>query len=297
MKATLEELLAFVTVVDSGSMTAAADQLQQTVSAVSRALGRLEEKLETTLMRRTTRRLELTEEGVFFLERARAVLHAMDEAEQEMSARRQMPAGRLRIDAAAPFMLHVIVPIVAGFREAFPGIELELATSDHVIDLLEHRTDVAIRVGPLRDSTLHARPLGASRLRILASPGYLAAQGTPQVPDDLRSHTLLGFTQPDSLNRWPIRQEHADEWHVRPSIAASSGETIRQLAIAGQGIACLSEWMSREDVTRGILVPVLPEHTVDVRQPVHAVYYRNTQLASRITHFLDYVSERLRGKL
>ena len=171
MKTTLDELLAFRTVVDSGSITAAAEQLGQTVSGISRALGRLEEKLDTTLLNRTTRRLVLTEEGSNFLQRARAILASVDEAEEQMARRRQQPSGRLRVNAAMPYMLHVIVPLVPAFRQQFPQIELELNTNDLVIDLLEQDTDVAIRIGELRDSTLHARPLGSNhRMRVLASP-------------------------------------------------------------------------------------------------------------------------------
>ena len=113
MKTTLDELQAFVSVVDSGSISAAAEQLTQTASGVSRALSRLEEKLDVTLLRRTTRRLELTEEGQTFLAQARKILDAVESAEEQMKVRRQKPAGRLRVNAAAPFMLHVVVPLVA----------------------------------------------------------------------------------------------------------------------------------------------------------------------------------------
>lgn len=150
MKTTLEELLAFRTVVDTGSVTAAAEQLGQTVSGVSRALRRLEEKLETTLLSRTTRRLALTDEGTAFLAHARGILAAVDEAEELIALRRQQPAGRLRVNAAMPFMLHVIAPLVADFRAQYPQIELELNTSDRIIDLLEEDTDVAIRIGAAR---------------------------------------------------------------------------------------------------------------------------------------------------
>lgn len=295
MKTTLDELLALTRVVDTGSITAAAEQLGQTTSGVSRALSRLEEKLEVTLLRRTTRRLELTEEGVAFVAQARSILASVEEAEEQMALRRQQPAGRLRVNAASPFMLHVIVPLVAGFRARYPQIELELNTSDQIIDLLEQRTDVAIRIGPLRDSTLHARPLGANRLRVLASPDYLARRGTPATVEALAGHELLGFTQPDSLNQWPLRTAQGDNWAITPSLRASSGETLRQLALAGGGIVCLADFMTAEDRAAGRLVPVLEAHTVEVRQPVHAVYYRNTALASRIGCFLDYVGERMLG--
>lgn len=293
MKTTLEELQAFAAVVDGGSITAAADHLGQTVSGISRALGRLENKLDTTLLRRTTRRTALTEEGQAFLQRTRAILASIEDAEEHMAARRRQPAGRLRVNAATPFMLHAVVPLVLAFRSAYPQIALELDTDELNIDLLERRTDVAIRIGHLRDSTLHARPLCTSRIRVLASPAYLRAQGRPRAVQDLERHTLLGFTQPESLNRWPLRGAHGDEWPINPAITASSGETLRQLALQGAGIVCLSDFMTVADRERGDLVQVLARDTADVRQPVSAVYYRNTQLAARIACFLDFLQERL----
>ncbi len=293
MKTTLEELQAFAAVVDGGSITAAADHLGQTVSGISRALGRLEKKLDTTLLRRTTRRTALTEEGQAFLQRTRAILASIEDAEEHMAARRRQPAGRLRVNAATPFMLHAVVPLVPAFRSAYPQIALELDTDELNIDLLERRTDVAIRIGHLRDSTLHARPLCTSRIRVLASPAYLRAQGRPRAVQDLERHTLLGFTQPESLNRWPLRGAHGDEWPINPAITASSGETLRQLALQGAGIVCLSDFMTAADRERGDLVQVLARDTADVRQPVSAVYYRNTQLAARIACFLDFLQERL----
>jgi DNA-binding transcriptional LysR family regulator len=293
MKTTLEELQAFVAVVDAGSITAAAAQLGQTVSGISRALGRLEKKLDSTLLRRTTRRIELTEEGREFLAHTRAILASIDAAEEQMASRRGAPAGRLRVNAATPFMLHSIVPLVPDFRRAYPQITLELDTDELNIDLLERRTDVAIRIGALRDSTLHARPLGLSRIRVLASPAYLAEHGRPKTVAGLGSHALLGFTQPESLNRWPLRHAQGDEWPIVPTLTASSGETLRQLALQGAGIACLSDFMTAGDRQRGDLVQVLARETVEVRQPINAVYYRNTQLASRIVCFLDFVAGRL----
>lgn len=293
MKITLDELLAFTTVVDTGSITAAAESLDQTVSGVSRALSRLEEKLGTTLMRRTTRRLELTEEGEAMLARARAILGSVEDAEEQMALRHQQPAGRLRVNAASPFMLHVVVPLVGDFRRRYPQIELELNTNDQIIDLLEQRTDIAIRIGQLADSTLHARPLPSSRLRVLASPAYLQAHGTPVSVAELSAHTLLGFAPTATLNRWPLRDSHGNELDIAPHLHASSGETLRQLALAGDGIVCLSDFMTRRDRHTGQLVQLFERETLDVRQPINAVYYRNTQLASRIACFLDFVVERL----
>lgn len=293
MKATLDELQALVAVVDSGSITAAAQRLDLTVSGLSRALGRLEQKLDTTLVRRTTRRIELTEEGKVFIARARSILGALDAAEEEMTVRRQQPAGRLRVNAATPFMLHAVVPLVPEFRLAYPRIELELDTDELNIDLLERRTDVAIRIGALRDSSLHARPLCSSRLRLLASPDYLAEHGQPKNVAALAAHSLLGFTQPEALNRWPLRGVEADGLPITPTLRASNGETLRRLALEGAGIACLSDFMTATDRAEGALVQVLARETLDVRQPIHAVYYRNTQLAGRIRCFLDFLQQRM----
>lgn len=293
MKTTLDELQAFVAVVDTGSITAASELLGLTISATSRTLGRLEEKLQTTLLRRTTRRLELTEEGTTFLQHARAILASVDEAEEQMAARRMRPVGRLRVDAATPFMLHVLVPLLDGFNARFPDVQLELNSNEGIVDLIEKRTDVAFRIGTLKDSTLHARPMGTSRLRVLASPAYLKRHGTPSDPAQLAQHSLLGFTQPETLNDWPLRDAAGNTLHIQPTIASSSGETLRQMALANLGIVCLSDFMTREDRRSGKLVTVLTKQTLDVRQPINAVYYRNTALASRITCFVDHVIQAL----
>ncbi|HKT94143.1 MAG TPA: LysR family transcriptional regulator [Paraburkholderia sp.] len=306
MKTSTDELLVFVTVIDAGSITAAAEKLEQTVSGVSRALTRLEKQLGVALILRTTRRLQLTEEGELFLDRARAILAAMADAEEAVTRHRERPSGRLRVDAATPFMLHCIVPHVAAFALAYPEIELELTNNERIVDLLEQRVDIAIRIGTLQDSTLHARALGTSRLRIVASPGYLAAHGTPRSVAALREHRLIGFTAPAHLNGWPLRvaggneagtatkaQETAPGYTIAPALLASSGETIRQLALAGSGIACLSDFLTVADREAGRLVTVLDDALIESRQPIHAVYYRSAALAARVQCFLAFIGGRL----
>lgn len=292
MQSTLEELLAFRAVVDTGSITAAAQQLGQTTSGISRSLSRLEGKLATTLLRRTTRKLALTEEGVRFLAQARAVLEALDAAEDDLAVRRQTPAGPLRVNAASPFMLHVVVPLVSAFHARYPLITLELNTDELHIDLLEKRTDIAIRIGALRDSTLHARLLCHSPLRVLASPAYLRSHARIRSVADLAQHQRIGNSQLPGLNQWPLRLPDGHEgWDAAPQLTASSGETMRQLALAGQGVVCLADFMTVRDRARGDLVQLLPRETLPQRQAIHAVYYRNTALAARITAFLDFLAE------
>ncbi|KQQ64948.1 LysR family transcriptional regulator [Pseudomonas sp. Leaf127] len=293
MKTRSDQLQVFVTVIECGSISAAAEQLGLTPSAVSRTLTRLEARLQTTLLNRTTRRMDLTEEGRSFLERARDILERMHDLEEHLTQSRQTPAGRLRVNAASPFMLHSVVPHIGEFRRLYPDIQLELTSNDWFIDLLEHSTDIAIRIGELSDSTLHARSLGCSALNIVASPDYLQRCGTPASVEDLAGHTLLGFTQVETLNQWPLRHAGGDRLPIRPTIAASSGDTLRHLALAGEGIACLSHFMTHEDLREGRLVTVLEAANSGYRQPIHAVYYRNSKLALRIECFLDFMQDKL----
>ena len=294
MKARSDELQVFVSVIESGSISAAAEKMGQTPSGISRTLSRLEAKLETTLINRTTRRMDLTEEGRFFLERARYILEQMENLEEHLSSSRQTPAGRLRVNAASPFMLHSVVPHVAEFRRLYPDIQLELNSDDWFIDLLEQSTDIAIRLGPLPDSTLHARFLGSCTLNIVASPAYLQRHGTPATVEELADHTLLGFTQVEVLNHWPLRHAEGDRLVIKPALSASSGDTLRHLALAGEGIACLSDFMTHEDIRNGQLVSLLRDANSGYRQPINAVYYRNSQLALRIQCFLDFMQEKLK---
>ncbi|HEY3599421.1 MAG TPA: LysR family transcriptional regulator [Paraburkholderia sp.] len=294
MKTSTDELLVFVTVVDSGSITAAAEKLQQTVSGVSRALTRLERKLDTALVRRTTRRLQLTEEGELYLARARAILDAMEEAEQSVARRRERPSGRLRVDAASPFMLHCIAPHMKAFSALYPEIRLELTSNERVVDLLEQKVDIAIRIGALQDSTMHARALGSSRLRVVASPAYLAEHGAPRSVEALSEHRLIGFTAPEHLNRWPLPDGKRESLKIEPGIAASSGETIRRLVIDGWGIACLADFLIADDLREGRLVPVLEAVLLDQRQPINAVFYQSASLVGRVQCFLEFIQGRVR---
>lgn len=290
MKTTVEEHQAFVAVVDTGTITAAAERLGRTVSGVSRALKRLEDKLGARLLRRTTRRIALTDEGLLFLDQSRRVLEALDAAEHTITQHRGAPAGRLAINAAPVFMQYVIVPLIGAFRERYPGIELRLDTHDRIIDLLEHRADVAFRIGPLADSTLHSRALGHTTLRLVASPGYLATHGMPAGAADLDRHVRLGFDAMTHLNRWPIASQTGEDLSIEPTISASSASTLLELALAGQGIACMADYTTRGHRTRGELVEVLPEARLDRRQALHAVYYRDTAPGARVGLFLDFIA-------
>lgn len=293
---TLNELEVFVSVVDTGSLTGAAQQLDQTVSTVSRLLGKLEEKLGTTLLRRTTRRLDLTDEGCSFLTDARAIIAGAMTAQERLSLRRGQPSGPLRVDASTPFALHVLAPLVDGYRRQYPLVELTLCSNEGYVDLIERRIDVAIRSGKLKDSSLHSRLLCRYALRIVASPGYLQTHGLPQSVEDLGQHRLLGFSEPESLNLWPVRQGNGTPLHIHPDLASDSGEVLRQLALNGQGLACLGDFHTHRDRACGDLVEVLAHENTGTTPPLHAVYYRNTAESARISSFVDYLVSALAGE-
>jgi len=294
MKIELEELTVFLAIVDSGSMTAAAERLGQPVSTVSRLLGRLEEKLATPLLRRTTRRLDLTDEGTAFVDDARGILRAVQAAEDRIVERRGQLSGQLRIDAATPFMLHALVPLIPEYRARHPNVTLTLSSNEGFIDLLERRVDLAVRIGELKDSTLHSRLLGHARLRLVASPAYLKRRGTPQSAAELMDHELLGFSEPDSLNVWPLLDGDGKRVRIEPTLKSSSGETLCQLAVQGMGISNFSDFHTWSDLEAGRLVQVLPELTIPASRPIHAVYYQHSAVSAKIASMVDYLAEALR---
>lgn len=293
----VDALITFAAVIDAGSFSAAAERLGQTPSGVSRTISRLESQLGMSLITRTTRRLDLTEEGEWLLARARKVLSDLQDTEEQLAARLSQPSGLVRVNAATPVLDHLIAPLAADFLDAYPLVRLELTSGETVIDLIEERADLAIRIGPLADSTLNARRLGTSRLRLLASPAYLARYGSPGTIDQLSEHRLLGFTTPASLNIWPLPQASGDGLPVQPVIAASSGETLRHLALANAGIVCLADFLTRDDVASGRLAPLLEAVTLPWTQPVWAVFYKQGALAPRVAALVNFLAQRLAGEI
>ncbi len=292
MKTRSDDLQLLLAVVDSGGFSAAAIELDIQVAKVSRAVARIESQLNMTLLNRTTRHIELTEEGRVYVAQVRSALQQLESAEEDLTQHHgSKPKGRLRVDSANPFVLHQLVPLVTGFQQEYPDIQLELTSSDSIIDLLEKRTDVAIRIGRLGDSSLHARYLGDSKLRLVASPDYLQCYGVPQTPAELAKHRLLGFIASRHLNRWPL----PDKPEITPHLSASNGEILRQLTLAGHGIACFSNFMIHQDLTKGTLVEILADYLIDQpeREQVHAVYYRSSALSKRILAFIDFIHDRL----
>ncbi|WP_200553302.1 DNA-binding transcriptional regulator YafC [Kosakonia sp. LAM2021] len=293
MKTTSEELAIFVAVVESGSFSRAAERLGQANSAISRAVKKLENKLGVNLLNRTTRQLSLTEEGERYFRRVQSVLQEMAAAETEVMETKSTPRGTLRIDAATPVVLHFLMPLIKPFRERYPEINLSLVSSETFINLIERKVDVAIRVGKLTDSSLRARPLFKSYRKIIASPDYIARHGKPETVEELRNHVLLGFTEPVSLNTWPIASADGQLFEATPDISSNSGETLKHLCLSGNGIASLSDYMIDKELASGELVDLLAHQRLPVEMPFSAVYYSDRAVSTRIRAFIDFISEHL----
>nr|EIE6683003.1 LysR family transcriptional regulator [Escherichia coli] len=284
----------FVSVVESGSFSRAAEQLGQANSAVSRAVKKLEMKLGVSLLNRTTRQLSLTEEGERYFRRVQSILQEMASAESEIMETRNTPRGLLRIDAATPVVLHFLMPLIKPFRERYPEVTLSLVSSETIINLIERKVDVAIRAGTLTDSSLRARPLFNSYRKIIASPDYISRYGKPETIDDLKQHVCLGFTEPASLNTWPIACSDGQLHEVKYGLSSNSGETLKQLCLSGNGIACLSDYMIDKEIARGELVELMADKVLPVAMPFSAVYYSDRAVSTRIRAFIDFLSEHVK---
>ena len=290
------EMEAFVQVVDRGSFSAGARVLGMTPSAISKLVARLEARLATQLVHRSTRKLQLTPEGQNFYERSVRVLADMDEAER-CAAAGAAPRGRVRINASYSFGHHVLLPLVPDFLELHPQVTLDVVLTDRVVDLMDERTDVAIRWGPLPASELVGRHLFDTGQAIVASPAYLARYGTPRTPQELEAHNRIGFTYRRRAPDWPLRVDGRQvDLPVAGSVRAGDGETLRRMVLDGIGLGRLSLYHVQADIEAGRLVPVLEEFNPGDLTPVHAVYLgKPGRLPARVRALLEFLSARVAG--
>ena len=290
------EMEVFVRIVDLGGFSAAARTLNMTPSAVSKLVARLESRLGTRLINRSTRKLQLTAEGAAFHERGLRILEDMAAAEREAATGAE-PQGRLRINSNVPFGLHYLLPLLPGFLADFPKIKVDVALTDRVVDLIEERADVAVRTGPLRESRLVARKLGDSRMIVAASPDYLRRHGEPRTPADLDGHNQLGFCFTRYIEGWPFTDGEGGSTphNLTGNALVSDGEALRQLALAGLGLVRLSSFHITPDIKAGRLVPVLEKYNPGDIETMYAVYVgQGGHLPARVRALLDHLSRNVR---
>ncbi len=285
----LASMAAFVTAADAGSFAAAAARLGQSPQMVAKHVLFLEDRLGSRLLNRTTRRQSLTEVGRTYYERCKIVLAEADAADALAQERRAVPRGRLRISAPVTFGAHGLMPLITRYLRDHPEVEIDLALTDRLVDLVEEGHEVAFRVGPLADSGLIARALSPYRLAACASPAYLRARGTPATPDDLAGHECLGYAY------WPRPAE--SEWYfdrngirhavrVRSRLQVNDSRALMAAAIDGYGIVMGPEDVLGDALTAGQLVRILTDHAAPSR-PMHLLYVGDRRQTPKLRNFID----------
>lgn len=288
-----DEMAAFVRVVEKGSFAEAAKDMALTPSAISKTISRLEERIGTRLLTRTTRRLALTDEGRTYLQRCRDILAAIEAADAEASLSGTRPRGLIRISAGTVVGRLQLAHLLPAFHAAYPDITVDLRISEHLVDIVAENIDIALRAGNQPDSSLVARKLVDAHRVICASPAYLAAHGTPTRPADLLNHNCIATTNVRHLSFWPFRTvEGPTRIHVSGDTLTDNADVLLDLALAGQGIIRMLDIGVARAVQRGDLVPLLTDAHADDPVPIWALMPPSRNRLPRVRAFVDFLAER-----
>ncbi|MGG7564620.1 LysR substrate-binding domain-containing protein [Rhodovulum sp. DZ06] len=292
----LNEMQAFVNVVDQGGFTDAARKLGVSKSAISKHVAALEDRLGARLLNRTTRRVSPTEIGLAFYDRAIRVLSEAEDAEAMVTAMQEAPRGELRVSAPVSLGLSRIAPAVPDFLLEYPDISLHMVLDDRFVELVAEGFDMAIRVGDLPDSSLRARRLGDVRTHLAASPDYIARRGMPTSLQDLASHELLHYSNLSSGNFWRLLGPNGNERQIRATgrLTVNNGDALLQAAKGGLGIGMFPDFILGDALETGALVAVLPE-ACPPPLGIHAVYPPGRFPQPKLRAFIDHLAEAFRG--
>lgn len=289
----LNAVTAFVAVVEHRSFRAAARSLGVPKSTVSRRVALLEEQLGVQLLQRTTRTVSLTDVGDAFHQRCSQALGTISDAAREVRQSEASPKGVLRVTAPITFAEHFLGDIVTEFLSENPDVRVTLDLTDRYVDLVAEGYDVALRAGPLADSTLKARLLGSNPLVMVASPKYLSRYGAPKTPADLLEHDCILYSNTERGAKWPLLvKRKVTPCPVRARVAVNSFMLARDLAAAGLGIARMPGGFSAALEAEGTLKRVLTEFEVPP-SPLHAVFPPGPHLAPRVRAFVDLLASKL----
>ena len=289
----LEDMQAFVRVVEAGSISHAADQLGVAKSAVSRRLGELEARLGTTLLKRTTRRSSLTDAGKRYYERSLRIIDDVAELNALVASNDDALAGTLRIAVPLSFGLSHLSPAIDMFARNHPDLGIHIDFSDRQIDLVQEGIDLAFRIADLKDSSLKARKITTIRMMLCASPDYLKQHEIPQTHDDLLKHKVLHYASSGAVSPWRLVDPQGKEHSLNPdaSIIANNGDFLRDMGIAGHGIFITPTFISWEAVARGDLVQVLPGYRIPSFS-AYAVYPQTRYLQQRARLLIEFLANR-----
>lgn len=292
----MAEMEAFVRVVEAGGFTDAARKLGLSKSAVSKHVSALEARLGARLLNRTTRRVSPTEIGLAYYDRAARVLSEAADADAMAASMQGAPRGELRVSAPQSFGLLHLAPAVAEFLKAYPEVAARVSLDDRFVELVAEGFDLAVRIGALPDSTLMARKLSETDLRLVASPDYLRARGAPLRIEDLAEHDLLHYAHLSSGAVWRLRGPNGEERQVRPQgrLTVNNGDALLQAAAAGLGIVLSPSFICAPALRAGRLVELLPEAR-PAALGVWAVYPAGRFPQPKLRVFVDFLAERFRA--
>ena len=293
----LSEMEAFINVVDQGGFTGAATRLGVSKSAVSKHISALEDRLGARLLDRTTRRVNPTEIGLSYYDRAKRVLEEAADADEMVAAMQSRPRGVLRISVPLSFGLKYGGEVISEFLKIYPDVTIDLVLDDRFVDIIEERYDLALRIGVLADSSLKARKIAESQHVLAASPAYLATHGMPETIDALTDHKLLHYSMQSTGNVWKIVSRTGEERQVRSTgcLAANNGDILVQAMLDGIGIGFVPSFFLGEHLKSGAIVQILPEHP----QPplgIHVVYPSGLYTQPKTRAFIDFVAGHFKGK-
>jgi len=293
----LSEMEAFVCVVDQGGFTDAARKLGISKSAVSKHISALETRLGVRLLNRTTRRVNPTDIGLAYYDKAHSVLSTADEADQMVTAMQTAPRGNLRISVPVNFGIAHLSPLMGQFLRSFPDLSVDMVLEDRYVELVSEGFDLAIRIGRLEDSSLKARKLAETGVKLVASPHYLQERGVPHKLEDLSEHHLLHYTMLSTGNYWRLRSRAGEERHVRVGgpLTANNGESLKVAAIAGLGIAQLPCFMLGTALQTGELQEVLPQAVTD-NLGIYAVYPDGRFVQPKLRALIDHLAHELKDR-
>lgn len=284
------EMEILVTAIDRGGLTAAAERLDLTPSAVSKAITRLERRLGVKLLERSTRRVTPTAEGQSFCEAARRIIGAIDEAEAGVMASRGSPRGTLRVTCGVAFGTHLLAPVLGAFTDRYPEVTVELGITDRRVDLIAANLDIGIRTGPVGDDRLVGRRFAEVRRVIVASPAYLERRGHPLHPDDLARHVCIVPSNAPGLSLWPfVIDGEIRRQEVRGAVTVDDAASIHALALGGLGIARVADTIVAGSIATGQLVSLFEaQHAADP-VPMHLVFPPGRQRLPKVRAFLDFI--------
>ena len=291
----LQAMTTFVAVVDSGGFASAARKLNLSPPVVTRAVAELEERLGLRLLTRTTRFVRVTDAGARFAEDCRRILADVEEAETVATGTHAAPRGTLSLTAPVLFGQLYVTPILVHYLQQYPEVDAQCLFLDRVVNVVEEGIDVAVRIGELPDSALHAARVGSVRRVLVAAPAYLEAQGVPQRPEDLARHTIASASGVTPVSEWrfddggqPLLQR------LQPRLRTTTNDSAIAAAVAGLGITRLLSYQVAEHVRSGKLQIVLEDFEA-APWPVHVVHHEGRRATRKVRAFIDLAVDSLRA--